>query len=1211
MIAAPRTAWSSVAGTTVVVVLSLALGVAWAHWTTGSAPGGHGASAAATVEQGSTPSATVSGRTVTISWAAATLSTGDPVDGYLVTRYDAIALTPQPIGPGCTGTITATSCAESTVPAGQWRYSVTPLVGTHWSGPESVKSSPVTVAAPTLTLSATRVKPGSSLSGTAAGFLGGETLRYRLDSPTGPELSGTFAGTPTPATVPAGGGGAVTVAVPAGTADGSHAIHAVATPSGDAATADIVVDGTGPPASVLTQTPPAVSGDSVTFAYTEAEASATVECRLDAAAFEPCESPVDYAGLSAGSHTFQARATDTVGNVSATTSYTWTVNLTVPTLAIGFPTMAARYHDTGFTAGCGTSSTGDVCGSAEDDVAVVTVSVSLRQASTGLYWTGLGFLGAVETWLPASGTDAWTYAIAAASLPEGDYTLRARASDGTNIGYDARTFTVDRTAPAAPTLTSEPPPTSGPSATVAFTTTDPTAGFECRLDAGAWTSCASPRTYTNLADGSHTVAVRAVDGAGNTSAATSTTWTADATAPTGAMTFPTATRFNRPGWAAGCGTPAGDICGTGNDAGSGLTTVAVSIRRASTNTYWDGTAFAAPSETWQIATGTSTWTYPFADSNFPTDGLYTVRWRATDAVGNATTAGVDLTIDTAPPSVPQIVQAPPDPGGTTARFDFTVAEPGTLDECRLDSGPWETCTAPVGYTGLAGGAHTFAVRATDAAGNTSAAASHTWTVESGRPSINIGFPSGGRTYNDTHYTAGCDTPAGDVCGTASDDGGTVTGVDLSIRRVGTSQYWDGTSFASGTEVFLPTTGTSSWTYAMAAESFPADGTYTLRARVTDDVGLTAFDTVTITIDRTPPDVPTITAGPTGTSDGSDTFAFAGEDGADYECRLDSGPWETCTSPTSYTALADGSHTFDVRASDSAGNTGAPATRTWTVDATAPTIDATFPTTGGRYNNTSYDAGCIAATGDLCGTAADPVSGVTRVEISLQRASTGLYLNGGAFGSADQHWITATGTTSWSHPLAATTFPADDTYFLTVRATDTVGNARTTTTTFAIDRTKPTATGFSTTNAGTARRLDPADTFTLTYSEPVAPGSIIAGWNGTTTQNVVVRATGNGGAKDKLTIYNATNTAALPLGTLNLKRSDYVSATTTFGLTGTPSTLTMTGSSLTITLGTPSRATVVAAAAANASWTPGTGATDAAGNPAATTIYTETDNDNDF
>src|SRR4051812_19521997 len=32
----------------------------------------------------------------------------------------------------------------------------------------------------------------------------------------------------------------------------------------------------------------------------------------------------------------------------------------------------------------------------------------------------------------------------------------------------------------------------------------------------------------------------------------------------------------------------------------------------------------------------------------------------------------------------------------------------------------------------------------------------------------------------------------------------------------------------------------------------------------------------------------------------------------FECRLDAGPWEGCTSPKSYTGLLGGSHAFEVR-----------------------------------------------------------------------------------------------------------------------------------------------------------------------------------------------------------------------------------------------------------------------------------------------------------
>lgn len=1072
---------------------------------------------------------------------------------------------------------------------------------------------------PSLALSYTPVKPGTSTTGTLARFVGGESLQYRLDAPAGTVLAGSLAGKPTPALIPAGGGGSVVVAVPVGTGDGAHTVYAVASPSGATAAATIVVDGTAPPVPVLTLTPAAISGAAATFAFTESEASATVGCRLDGAPYAVCSSPAEFAALGAGPHTFQAHATDTLGNVSASVSYTWIVDLSVPTIAIDFPEMSARYNDGGFDADCDTALIGDVCGTADDDLDVTAISVSLRHLSTGLWWNGTTFSAAAETFAAAAGTIQWSYAVPSTALAEGDYTLRARASDGANVAYDSRTFTIDRTAPATPTLSAVPPAPSGPSATFAFADADPTARFECRLDAGTWTACSSPKIYNNLSGGSHGVNVRAVDEAGNTSAGTTTTWTVDATAPTASMTFPTGTSYNVASWAAGCGTSAiGDVCGTAGDVGSGVVAVAVSIQRVSTHSYWDGAAFAAANETWLGVVGTAAWSRAFAGADFPADGAYTVRWRVTDAVGNASAGGVDLTLDTTPPPAPRIVQSPPDPSGATGQFDFTDAESGTVAECRIDSAAWAGCTAPVGFSGLATGLHTFSVRATDAAGNVSATVSHTWTVKIALPTIGIGFPVADRSYNNTTFAAGCSSPAGDLCGTASDPQGSVTSVGVSIRSAATSLYWNGTTFGSATEVFLAATGTTSWSYAMAAASFPTEAGYTLHARATNNAGLTGFDTATITIDRTAPAAPIITAGPTGTTVGADTFAFTGEAAAILECRVDAGSWAACTSPRTPGALADGSHTFSLRATDAAGNTGATTSRTWTIDATPPTVGTTFPAVGAGYNNTTWAAGCGTGSGDFCGTATDAGT-VSLVEVAIRRSSTGLYWNGTAFSASSPSWRAASGTASWSFPFTATGFPADDTYELSTRATDAPGNVSSpTSTTFVIDRTGPGASSLAAINLGqTVRRIETGDKLTLTFTEPIAPGSVIAGWNGTGAQNIVVRQADN--ADDQLTFYNATNTTRLPLGAVLLRRSDYVLASVVWGAGSTHSTLTMSGATLTITFGAPDSSLRVwtAGAAANMSWSPrdgvsgGAGVTDLIGNLGSSTARAETDLDSDF
>jgi hypothetical protein len=105
----------------------------------------------ASVNQGATPAATVAGNAATVSWAASTLSTGTPVTGYIVRRYDAGNLALQTIGAACSGTLTATSCIESAIPAGSWVYSVTPVFASNWQGAESATSNAVDRDAPVVT----------------------------------------------------------------------------------------------------------------------------------------------------------------------------------------------------------------------------------------------------------------------------------------------------------------------------------------------------------------------------------------------------------------------------------------------------------------------------------------------------------------------------------------------------------------------------------------------------------------------------------------------------------------------------------------------------------------------------------------------------------------------------------------------------------------------------------------------------------------------------------------------------------------------------------------------------------------------------------------------------------------------------------------------------------------------------------------------------
>jgi regulation of enolase protein 1 (concanavalin A-like superfamily) len=155
--------------------LTLSAATAWAFWTAGSVLGGYGAAAVSSVNQGATPTGSVAGNAVTVTWAPTTLTTGQAVSGYTVKRYS--GSTAQTILTACTGTITSTSCVESNVPTGVWNYSVTPVFATHWVGVESAKSANVVVGnvAPTALADSYTVAEDAPLTIGASGVLGNDS----------------------------------------------------------------------------------------------------------------------------------------------------------------------------------------------------------------------------------------------------------------------------------------------------------------------------------------------------------------------------------------------------------------------------------------------------------------------------------------------------------------------------------------------------------------------------------------------------------------------------------------------------------------------------------------------------------------------------------------------------------------------------------------------------------------------------------------------------------------------------------------------------------------------------------------------------------------------------------------------------------------------------------------------------------------------------
>jgi len=214
----------------------------------------------------------------------------------------------------------------------------------------------------------------------------------------------------------------------------------------------------------------------------------------------------------------------------------------------------------------------------------------------------------------------------------------------------------------------------------------------------------------------------------------------------------------------------------------------------------------------------------------------------------------------------------------------------------------------------------------------------------------------------------------------------------------------------------------------------------VRVRATDDVGNTeAASSRTFDFDATEPETSIDSVQPDPTNSPNASFDFSSnEPGSSFECAIDGGAWTACTSPKAYLGLSDGSHSFDVRATDTAGNTdGNPASVFWTVDTTAPSSTATFPTASGSYTTAEWNAGC--ATVGLCGSHSDSGSGVAEVEVSV-RQGTGNYWDGDSFDATSETYVTASHAGgNWSLAFSMANFPADGQYTVHVRATDDAGN----------------------------------------------------------------------------------------------------------------------------------------------------------------------------
>jgi len=435
------------------------------------------------------------------------------------------------------------------------------------------------------------------------------------------------------------------------------------------------------------------------------------------------------------------------------------------------------------------------------------------------------------------------------------------------------------TTPPETTITSYPQnPTNSTSATFTFTCNEQNCTFECQIDGGSWETCTSPKTYTNLSEGSHTFSVRAIDSAGNVDSIPATySWTIDTIPPETTMTsYP-----------------------------QNLTN--------STSATFEFTCNEA-SCTFECQLNNGGWSSCVSPKTYSglSDGNYEFDVRAIDSAGNvdSTPATYSWTIDTIPPETTMTSYPQNLTNSTSATFEFTCDEENCTFECQIDGGSWETCTSPKTYTNLSEGSHTFSVRAIDSAGNVETTpASYSWAIDTTPPSP----PDTGKITINQNPPGQADTVSG-LAGAVESNAWVVI-------------YSDGGLTNEIARVHANADGSFS-------EISIGDNQYGTVYIVVQDGAGNRSSAVSVLNDIIPPDT-TITSFPDNpTNSTSATFTFTStEMGSTFECQLDGGSYSSCSSPKVYSGLSYGSHTFSVRAIDSAGNIDpSPPSYPWTVTA---------------------------------------------------------------------------------------------------------------------------------------------------------------------------------------------------------------------------------------------------------------------------------------
>lgn len=729
--------------------------------------------------------------------------------------------------------------------------------------------------------------------------------------------------------------------------------------------------------------------------------------------------------LPDGSHTFTATATDTAGNVSASSAG----------LAVNIDTTINAPAGLDLDAGSdsGASSTDDIT---NDNTPTITGTADAN-VTVDLTSSIDGAVGSTTS----DGSGNWS--ITASSLSDGTHSLTATGTDtagNVSAASSALSVEVDTDTPLAPgtpdlnaasdsgtsnsdDITNDNTPTVDGTgevgATIALSSSVEGSIGSATVDgSGNWSIDA-----TTLSDALHTLTATATDVAGNTSVASSgLAILVDTSAPVTPST---------PDLDVGSDTGASNTDDNTSDNTPTLTGTAEAGSTVALTSDVGGSVGSATADlggSWSITASTLA------------DGVHSLTVTSTDVAGNTSSASsaLSVTIDTAinTPAALDLVSS--SDTGDSDNDDITRDNTPTITGT-ADAGDTVTLTSSVdGVVGtattngsgvwtittstLTENTHSLTAVATDTAGNTSSTSSAlSVTVDR-----TVAAPSA------PDLDAGSDSGSSSTDDITNDNTPTFTGTAEANSTVKLTSSINGMVGSAAAD------GSGNWTITSSAL---VDGTHVFTASTTDVAGnaslsSTALSVVIDTVAPATPAAPDLDAAsdsgssdsdditndntPTlsGTAEAGSTVAMTSSvDGAVGSATTDgSGNWSLTTS-----ALSDATHSLTVTATDTAGNTSASSSAlSVEIDTAAPAAPSTPDLDAGSDTGaSSTDDNTSDNTPTLTGTA--EANSTVALTSSID----------GAVGST-----TADGSGNWS--ITASTL-ADGTHSLTATSTDTAGN----------------------------------------------------------------------------------------------------------------------------------------------------------------------------